>query len=54
MSIEQALEKARCAEINLQNMVKLMPAMGSHPLLPMVEWQIKDCIEELERDAEKE
>jgi hypothetical protein len=47
LDTEQALESARCAYINLNNMVKLMPALRSHPLLPMVKMQLGDAIKAL-------
>jgi hypothetical protein len=50
MEAWKALESARCAEINLQNMVKMMPALKQHPLLFLVEAQLKSCIEELEKE----
>lgn len=43
----QALEMARCTYINLNNMVKMMPIMKTHPLLPMVKRQLQECIKEL-------
>jgi len=48
MSLEQGLEMARCVEINIDNMVKMMPILAKHPLLEVVKVQIKDCIKELE------
>jgi hypothetical protein len=53
MSIEQALEMARCTEINIQNMVDMMPSLKLHPLLGIVQLQIKDCIELLEKEQSK-
>jgi len=38
---------AECAKINLENMVKMMPLMAAHPLLPIVKLQIDECIKEL-------
>ncbi len=52
MSKTSALELAECAKINLQNMVKMMPVLRQHPLLPMVESQLQGCIDELEKDEE--
>jgi hypothetical protein len=52
MSKTSALELAECAKINLQNMVKMMPVLRQHPLLPMVEAQLQECIDELEKDEE--
>ena len=46
-STEYALEQARCAYVNLNNMVKMMPILKEHPLLPMVKRQLQDCIESL-------
>ena len=42
--VEKALESARCAYINLNNMTSIMPAMKQHPLLPMVKAQLCDAI----------
>jgi len=50
MNKEKALELARCTEINIQNMVNMMPTLKMHPLLDIVQMQIKACIEELEKD----
>ncbi len=50
MEKTSALELAECAKINLQNMVKMMPVLKAHPLLPLVEEQIQRCIDELEKE----
>lgn len=42
-----ALEPAQCAYVNLNNMVKMMPMLGRHPLLPMVKAQLRAAIEHL-------
>lgn len=47
---EQALEMARCVEINIDNMVRMMPALAAHPLLPIVKKQLRECIEALETE----
>lgn len=52
MDTHQALEMARCAKINLKNMVDMMPVLASHPLLPLVNMQIDECIVALD-DEEK-
>lgn len=43
----EALESARCAYVNLNNMVKMMPAMLRHPLLAVVKLQLREAIEKL-------
>jgi len=48
VSLEQGLESARCAYINLHNMVKMMPALNSHPLLFLVEAQLREAIVQLD------
>jgi len=53
MDVHQALEMARCAKINLENMVEMMPVLASHPLLPVVNMQIDECIAALD-DGEGE
>ncbi len=52
MDTNQALEMARCVKANLENMVKMMPVLASHPLLPIVNIQIDKCIAALD-DEEK-
>ena len=42
--VDKALESARCAYINLNNMTSMMPTMKQHPLLPMVKAQLCDAI----------
>jgi len=54
MSKEKALELARCVEINIGNMIDMMPMLQTHPLLGIVKLQIKDCIEELEKEESNE
>jgi len=49
MSLATATEMARCAKINIENMVKMMPILATHPLLPIVRIQIDECVEELEK-----
>jgi hypothetical protein len=44
---EDALEAARCAYVNLNNMVRMMPALSRHPLLPVVKEQMRTAIAEL-------
>lgn len=46
------LEMAHCVEINIENMVRVMPILERHPLLPIVRFQIKECIEALEAAAQ--
>lgn len=50
MDVPQAIEMARCAQINLENMVQVMPVLARHPLLPIVRMQIADVVKAL--DAE--
>ena len=46
--MSDALELARCVEINIENMVTIMPVLKMHPLLSVVQLQIKECIAALE------
>lgn len=46
-AVARGLEMVRCAEINLENMVAMMPALAGHPLLPVVRQQLADAIEAL-------
>ena len=52
MSLTQGLEMARCVEINIDNMVKIMPILKTYPLLEIIKYQIKDCIKELEEESD--
>lgn len=51
-NIETALEMARCAEINLQNLGKVTPGLQGLPFFQIVEAQIKDCIDALEKEGD--
>lgn len=42
-----ALEQARCAYANLNNMVEMMPLLAAHPLLGVVKMQLRGVIETL-------
>ena len=48
MSKTKALEYARCADINLDNLAKMMPGLTQHPFLQIVKEQIASCIKELD------
>lgn len=50
-NIETALEMARCAEINLDNLGKTMSGVRVDPFYKIVEAQIKDCIAALEEEG---
>lgn len=50
MDKEKALELARCTEINIKNMVDIMPTLKMNPLLGIVQAQIEACIGELEKE----
>lgn len=50
--MSDALEMARCVRVNLENMVIIMPTLKMHPLLPIVQMQIKECIAALEAAEE--
>lgn len=52
--VAEALEMVECARINLVNMVKMMPALAHHPLLPLVTMQLDDAVEALEGGATQE
>ena len=54
MDKEKALELASCAAINIKNMVNMMPSLKMHPLLGIVQMQIKACIEELEKVGDQD
>lgn len=47
----QALEMARCTYANLNNMVRIMPILKAHPLLPLVKRQLRECIGQLGDDT---
>lgn len=48
--MSKGLELARCVEINLQNLLAVMPILKSHPYTEILRLQIKDCITELENE----
>lgn len=51
--LEKALEMARCTQINLENMVQMMPVLAQHPLLPLVRMQIGETIDALEETEDR-
>lgn len=44
MKILEALEAARCAEINVDNVVRIIPALKNHPMVELVKMQIRQVI----------
>ena len=54
MNLHELLESAQCVKINLDNMVKMMPALRQHPLLPLVQDQAQECITKIEQAIEEE
>jgi len=52
MNTSQALEMARCAEINLDNMGIVIPGLKTHPIFVIVKMQIKECIKNLDGEEE--
>ena len=50
MNIPKALEMARCAEVNIDNLIKVNPFIANHPFTQMVRIQIHECIKHLEED----
>jgi hypothetical protein len=48
MDIPKALEMAQCAEINVDNMAKMIPGVKEHPLYMLIKMQIYECIINLE------
>lgn len=47
-AVEQAYEAIASAKINLDNMVKMMPALAAHPLLPLVKEQVQAAMDALD------
>lgn len=48
--IEEALEMARCAEINLDNLQGMVPLLAGHPFFKIVLMQVRTTIAHLEGD----
>lgn len=46
--VEQALEMARCADSNLDNLEKWQPAVKCNPMFAIVRGQIRSAIDLLE------
>jgi hypothetical protein len=46
--LEQALEMARCADINMDNLAKWQPAVTQNPLFVLVRAQLRGAIDLLE------
>jgi len=47
---KEALEAARCARFNLDNMVKEMPLLKTDPRLLLITLQMDGCIKLLDED----
>jgi hypothetical protein len=45
-----ALEMARCAEVNLENLAKQVLGLNRSPFYALVKFQIAECIRELESE----
>ncbi len=45
---EQALEMARCADINMDNLAKWQPAVTQNPMFVLVRAQLRSAIDLLE------
>ena len=43
----RALESARCAKVNFDNIVKLNPQLATHPYFRIAYHQLKEAIEHL-------
>ena len=52
MSLKQALEMARCAEISIDRMIT-GTISEIPPLLVLIQCQIKECIKQLEESKEE-
>ncbi len=48
MAEQTVLEIIECAECNLQNLKKLIPGIGEHPMFKIVEMQLQDGIKKME------
>lgn len=46
--LEQALEMARCADINMDNLAKWQPAVMQNPMFVLVRAQLRGAIDLLE------
>lgn len=46
--LEQAVEMARCADINLGNLEKWQPAVAGNPMFVLVRAQLRSAIDLLE------
>jgi hypothetical protein len=46
--IEQAIEMARCADINMDNVEKWQPAVAGNPMFALVRAQLRAVIDLLE------
>ena len=47
--LSEALEMAMCAQANLENIKKSAPMIAAHPYFQIVEMQIAETVEILER-----
>ncbi len=47
--LNQALESARCCQVNLNNIEQLIPILATHPYMLIVKMQLGEVIKELEQ-----
>ena len=50
----KSTETIRCAKINFENVVKMNPALGEHPIFKMAMEQLKNGLEKLEKEDSKD
>ena len=50
MDILRALEMARCAEVNLDNLTKVSHFIENHPYTVIIKIQLLECIKCLEEE----
>lgn len=50
VDVATAVEQAHCALINLDNMVRMMPALKMHPLLHITREQLESAVRALGRE----
>lgn len=54
LKIKEGLEMARCAQANLENAYAMNPHLRSHPMMQVVDIQIRQTIEALEDNPPKQ
>ena len=50
----EALEMAQCAQINLDNLARMVPGVSTHPFFQLVKEQVAEVVRILDSEGERD